>query len=97
MPLITGHFATPNASKYLQQLCKHFGHKVEVEFDENAGQAALPIGPAQMTANAEGLSVSIELNDIEDRSKAQSIIDSHLARFAFREDFKAMEWTITGA
>ena len=93
MTIIVGHFATPNASKYLQQLCKHFGHKVDVEYDESAGLAALPCGPARMTATAEGLSVSIDLEDLDNRQKAQSIIDSHLERFAFREDFKAMNWT----
>ena len=27
----TGTFTTDHASKYLQQLCKHFAHKIEVE------------------------------------------------------------------
>lgn len=34
----TGTFMTPNASKYLQQLCKHFAHKVAVVFDETEGR-----------------------------------------------------------
>ena len=34
-----GTFTTPNASKYLQQLCKHFAHKVDVEYDETRGKA----------------------------------------------------------
>ena len=38
----SGTFQTPNASKYLQQLCKHFEHKVAVVFDESEGRAALP-------------------------------------------------------
>lgn len=93
MPIIVGHFATPNASKYLQQLCKHFGHKVEVTYDETAGEVALPVGPARMTANPEGLQISIDIKDPEDRPRAESIIDSHLERFAFREGFKAMDWS----
>ncbi len=94
MPRIVGHFATSSASKYLQQLCKHFAHKVEVEYDESAGQAALPVGPAQMTANAKELRVSIDLNDLDDRPRAQAIIDTHLERFAFRENSKAMNWSL---
>ena len=35
--------ATANASRYLQQLCKHFGHKVEASFDEKAGIVRLPV------------------------------------------------------
>ena len=30
-------FETPNASKYLQQLCKHFGHRVEETHTETEG------------------------------------------------------------
>ena len=48
----TGLFATDKASRYLQQLCKHFGHKADVRFDATSGEAALPPAPApwpQMT------------------------------------------------
>jgi hypothetical protein len=30
--------ATPRAERYLQQLCKHFGHKVAVTFDPRSGK-----------------------------------------------------------
>lgn len=33
---------TPNAGKYLQQLCKHFAHKVEVDYGDGHGSAASP-------------------------------------------------------
>ena len=45
----TGTFQTPQASKYLQQLCRHFAHKVAVEYDASQGRAALPPGPAPST------------------------------------------------
>lgn len=44
----TGVFATAQASKYLQQLCKHFAHKVEVTYGAQSGSAALPPGPASL-------------------------------------------------
>lgn len=88
----TGIFATPAASKYLQQLCKHFGHKVEVRFDETSGEAALPPGLAVMTATPEQLEIVISATDAEGLTVARGIIDSHLARFAFREDFTGMDW-----
>lgn len=43
-----GTFPTAHASRYLQQPCKHFGHRVEVFYDEKTGRAALPPGPARM-------------------------------------------------
>ncbi|WP_082802367.1 DUF2218 domain-containing protein [Falsihalocynthiibacter arcticus] len=33
-------FTSERASGYLQQLCKHFGHKIEVQFDPKSG----PVG-----------------------------------------------------
>lgn len=88
----TGTFATPNASKYLQQLCKHFGHKVEATFDETTGEVALPVGPTKMAADAQALTITIEVSEAGQLNRAHAIIDSHLERFAFREDFKKMEW-----
>ncbi|APX23036.1 MAG: DUF2218 domain-containing protein [Rhodobacteraceae bacterium] len=87
-----GTFTTPNASKYLQQLCKHFAHKVDVEYDETRGKAQLPPGPAVLTAEADALRVEISAESDEGMKTARHIIDDHLARFAFREDFAGMEW-----
>ncbi|MAC77073.1 MAG: 2,4-dihydroxyhept-2-ene-1,7-dioic acid aldolase [Rhodobacteraceae bacterium] len=87
-----GVFATPAAGRYLQQLCKHFAHKVEVRFDDTRGEAALPPGPAVMAATPERLEIVISAADAEGLELARGIIDSHLVRFAFREDFTGMDW-----
>jgi hypothetical protein len=88
-----GRFDTPNASRYLQQLCKHFAHKTEVDYDETRGTAKLPGGPATLSVTDEALIVTLESPDPEALKKAKHIIDSHLERFAFREDFKGMAWS----
>jgi len=89
---LVGTFSTPNASKYLQQLCKHFAHKIEVSFDETSGRIAFSLGVAEVSATAEALQVRFA--DVADalRADAKSVIDQHLARFAFREGFSAMNW-----
>ena len=93
MPLTeTGQFETPNGSKYLQQLCKHFAHKVIVEYDDKEGLAALPAGPARLYASATGLRVEITAEDAEGLTRARHVIDDHLKRFAFREGFEGMSW-----
>lgn len=88
-----GRFETPNASRYLQQLCKHFAHKTEVAFDETRGTAKLPGGPAILSAADDALIVTLEAADAEGLAKSKYVIDSHLERFAFREDFKGMVWS----
>ena len=88
----TGRFATPHASKYLQQLCKHFGHKTEVRFDSESGEVALSAGPAELSSSDSELRVTVHAPDEPTLAKARSVIDSHLARFAFREEFEHMTW-----
>ena len=83
---------TEHGSKYLQQLCKHFAHKVEVEFTPTEGKAAMPMGPALMRADADGLWVEVTGADAESLERAKGAIDRHLAKFAFREEFEHMPW-----
>lgn len=89
----TGRFETSNASKYLQQLCKHFSHKLEVSYDETTGEIALPTGGCRLHADPDALRVHLDAADAVAMQRARGIIDSHLARFAFREDFSAMKWS----
>jgi len=85
-------WTTENGSKYLQQLCKHFAHKIEVTFSETEGRATLPPGPAHLTADATGLWVEVTAQDADGLDLAKAVIDSHLKRFAFREGFETMPW-----
>lgn len=93
----SARFETPNASKYLKQLCKHFAHKVSVEYDDTNGKAALPPGPATMLADDAALSVTVTAQDEQGLGMAKFIIDDHLSRFAFRET-PELKWeeTATG-
>lgn len=93
MHVITGSFATPHGSKYLQQLCKHFGHKREVKFNESEGRCAFEIGTAYFNADDGGLTVRFELDGQDRTERARSVIDKHLQRFAFREGFEGMDWS----
>lgn len=92
MPVSNGRFETPNASKYLQQLCKHFAHKIEVKFDETKGECQFPMGRAVLEADEAALTVRLEIDDPARMADGHSVIDKHLERFAFREDFTTMDW-----
>ena len=93
----TARYPTAHASKYLQQLLKHFAHKVEVSFDETHGTAALGSGPAELWADAEGLTVRVTGEDAKAVIGARYVIDSHLVNFAFREGFFGLTWTVDPA
>ncbi len=95
MHVTTGTFATSNGSRYLQQICKHLGHEVEVAYSEAEGRCHFDMGTAYLTADDAGLTVRFELHNDDAFAAAQHVIDSHLERFAFREGFTHMDWDWT--
>lgn len=89
----TGTYTTENASKYLVQLCKHFAHKIEVDYDNTSGSCSFPMGTATMQADETLLTVNIKVSDNEALKQVKHVIDIHLVKFAFREDFQNMDWS----
>lgn len=86
------HYATAHGSKYLQQLCKHFAHKVEVTYTPEDGRAALPPGPAHLQADPQGLHMHVTAADPEGLERAKHIVEIHLVKFAFREKLEKLDW-----
>lgn len=89
---LTATVPTTNGSRYLQQLCKHWGHKFETEFDAQQGVIALPLGPVRMSAAADALTVTIEPQEGADVERFKQVVASHLDRFAFREAPLTFDW-----
>ncbi|MFC7705880.1 DUF2218 domain-containing protein [Plastorhodobacter daqingensis] len=85
-------FETPNGSSYLQRLCKHFEHKIKVEYDAHRGHCTLPSGQALMEADETGISFLVEADDAEGLARGKGVIESHLVRFAFRENLERLDW-----
>lgn len=85
-------FRTDNASRYLQQLCKHFQHKTEVVFTATEGRCVFDVATAQMIAGDDLLKVTIEAEDAAALERGQNVIWKHLERFAFRESLPAPYW-----
>jgi len=83
---------TGKANRYLQQLCKHWSHKLDVQFSENEGIVRFPAAVATMTAAPDALTVSVEAEDDETLQRMKGVVASHLDRFAFREAPLPFEW-----
>jgi len=88
---------TEFAAKYLVQMCKHFAHKVDVEYTETHGECRFDGGVATFDANAEGLHLSVQAPTEEIVAWAQSAIETHLVRFSFREDIEGLAWQRSNA
>lgn len=92
MPQSAAYLETVNGQKYLAQLCKHFAHKISVSYTETHGDCQFAGGTASLDADAKGLRMAATAADDNGLAEIQSIIESHLVRFAFRETFDALEW-----
>jgi len=82
---------TEHASRYLQQLCKHWAHKFEVSFDATQGRILLTEDrEIALTATPTALGIRLSA-PAEAMAHLQHIVDSHVVRFAFREELR-FDW-----
>ncbi|MCV6584225.1 MAG: DUF2218 domain-containing protein [Marinibacterium sp.] len=86
-------YETTNASRFLQQLCKHFAHKVPATFDDQTGEVTFSCGRARMRALADRLDFVIESGDRAGLDQTKAVIEDHLLRFAFRETPQPLIWS----
>lgn len=88
----TATVPTAHASRYLQQLCKHWSHKFPVDFDAKRGR--IDLGEeriCEMTAGSETLTVAASA-PTETLPKLEEIVANHIKRFAHREPDMAFDW-----
>ncbi|THV14154.1 DUF2218 domain-containing protein [Rhizobium rhizophilum] len=83
---------TDSGWKYLQQLCKHWAHKLEVELGEQKGVVKFAEATAVVTSDDQALTVEIEASSPEVLERMKGVVSSHLDRFAFREAPLPFDW-----
>ena len=77
--------------RYLQHLCKHFGHRRPVTFDERSGHIAFDGGDCRPSAEEGVLTLLVEAPYEAGLERLQDVVARHLVRFAFREEL-AIGW-----
>ena len=93
MPASQTSIQTASASRYLQQLCKHWSHKFAVEFTPERG--AIPFDETRrctLDASPDRLALRIEAADDATLERTQGVVIEHLKRFAFREELGDVTW-----
>jgi len=93
MTAVTARVPTANGAKYLQQLCKHWSHKLDVELSAEGGTVRFANGVATMTADPDALVVTIEAGEPDAVEHLKGVVARHLDRFAFREAPLTFSWT----
>ncbi len=98
----TARVPTDSASKYLQQLCKHWQHNLTVEFDAGRGTITFPRdarganwagdGHVTLVAEPDALECRIDASEPGQREALKDALARHLDRFAFREAPLTFAW-----
>ena len=84
---------TASASRYLQQLAKHWSHKMEVSYSQQEGRIAFPNGSLlEMRADSETLDLVLTVPEDGDPLRMREVVASHIDRFAFREGPLTYDW-----
>ena len=104
MTLVSSSASVPtaHASRYLQQLCKHWSHNLAVTFDEAQGTVVFPRnargadwpGDAilKLVAHENALDCGLEASSPGQLEALKGAVARHLDRFAFREAPLAFDW-----
>lgn len=98
----TGFAATDKASRYLQQLCKHWEHNLKVDYTADHGTIVFPKdarganwpgdGLVTLDAKPDGIAIRIDASAPEQAEGLKGAIERHLDRFAFREEGLKYAW-----
>jgi len=84
---------TASASRYLQQLAKHWSHKLAVSYTPEAGTIDFPNGAhVELRAGPATLAVVVTVPDGVDLAGMCGVVAEHLDRFAFREAPLPFNW-----
>lgn len=94
---------TVHGRQYLQQLCKHWSHKLQVDYLSDQGTVVFPRdlrgaiwkGDAlvKMSAKADVLLCEIEAVQLDHIEQLKDVLAAHLDRFAFREAPLIFNWS----
>jgi len=93
MPTAKASVPTANAARYIQQLCKHWSHRLEVDLSDRKGVVRFPDAVATLEADEDALLVTIEGEQSETVERMKGVVASHLDRFAFREAPLPFDWS----
>ena len=93
MSVSVARVPTLSTSRYLQQLAKHWSHKMEVSFTAEEGTITFPNGAQlAMRADSQTLDLVLTVPEDGDAPRMREVVASHIDRFAFREGPLTYDW-----
>lgn len=91
MTVVSARVPTPNARKYMLQLSKHWGHRLDVTQSDDGARIGFGHAVCELTALPDALVVELSAAPA-DLERMQTVVADHVNRFAFREGPLPFEW-----
>lgn len=91
MTTSTATIATAEPARIILRLCKHWGHKFAVSYDEAQGRIELPFGLCLLSAGEGRLAFRLEAVPGADMAKFEQVVAEHAQRMARGETY-AWHW-----
>ena len=88
----TATIVTAEPARIILRLCKHWGHKWPVQYDEQQGRIELPLGVVHLRAGAERLTARLEALSGADIDRFEQVVAEHAQRMA-RDETYTWHWT----
>ena len=93
MSISVARVPTASASRYMQQLAKHWSHKMTVAFSPEEATIDFPTGAKlEMRADSDTLDCVLTVPEGGDTARMRTVVEEHLNRFAFREGPLTFDW-----
>jgi hypothetical protein len=85
MPQSRATISTTMAGRYMNQLCKHFAHKLPATLGEREGRIEFASGVCTLAVEGDLLVLDAAAPDEAMLDRLQEVVARHLERFAFRD------------
>lgn len=93
---MTATLPTARAPALMGTMAKHFGHKIPVEVADDHAVLRFEMGEARLAARADQLDLALQSADAAALERLCEVVESHLMRFAHREDPAPLVWHAAG-
>lgn len=90
---MTADFPTERAQALLGTMAKHFGHKIPVSLEDDRAELRFEMGVADIAVTPSGLRLELSAQGAEPLERLRGVVESHLLRFAHREDPAPLAWS----
>ena len=92
----TSHVRTESAARYVNRLCKHWGHKFEVELTPERGFIDFGDSNCELLAHPDHVLMILNSPDEDSLAHMQNVVADHLQRMANSESLE-IAWKPAGA